>query len=243
MELSVCILTKNSEATLPHTLGSLKPFSEVLLLDTGSTDKTLEMARGFLNLSIYKAPFTGFGPLRNQAADLAKHDWILALDSDEVLSNELQEELQQLKLDPNAIYEIPFHNYYNGKRIRGCGWDPESHIRLYNRKNTSFTNAAVHEGVQTKKLKIIPLKSPIRHTPYRNTSDFLRKMQHYSDLFANERKGRQKSSFSKALLHGFGAFCKSYLLKRGCLIGKEGFIISVYNANTAFYKYLKPSEC
>lgn len=240
--ISVCILTKNSQHSLKETLESVQSFNEVLVLDTGSTDQTIPIAQSFPNVVVFETPFTGFGILRNKVANLAKNDWILALDSDEIISNELREEIASITLDPNNIYEIPFHNFYNGKRIMGCGWHPESHIRLYHRKNATFSEAFLHEGVISISSRIIRLKYPIHHTPYRSTSDFLNKMQLYSNLFANERSGKQASSFWKALIHGFGAFFRSYVLKRGFLIGKEGFIISIYNANVAFYKYLKLAE-
>lgn len=239
---TICILTKNSERSLAATLVSLKRFPEVLLLDTGSTDRTLTIASQFPNVVIHEAPFTGFGELRNKAAALASHDWILALDSDEILSPLLQEELQALTPLPERIYEIEFRNYYNGKRILGCGWHPESHIRLYHRRRTHFSETAVHEGVITNKLNIQRLRHPIDHTPYRSISDFLAKMQLYSDLFAKEHRGVRQASFSTALVHAIAAFFKSYFLQRGLFLGAEGFIISSYNAATAFYKYLKLRE-
>lgn len=239
-DFTVCMLTKNSRRSLPASLASLSAAAEVVILDTGSTDDTLALAKSFRNTIVHETSFTGFGELRNRAAELAKHDWILALDSDEELSPPLALELQSLSFDPTSVYEIDFKNFYNGKQIRGCGWHPERHIRLYNRKTARFSELAVHEGVIGYK-KVVRLRHAIHHTPYRSISDFLSKMQLYSDLFALQNRGKQ-SSFSKALWHGFGAFCKSYLLKRGLFLGPEGFIISSYNAMTAFYKYLKLLE-
>jgi glycosyltransferase involved in cell wall biosynthesis len=238
---SVCMLTKNSARTIVATLKSLADFEEVLILDTGSTDATLILAKGFPNVVIHETPFTGFGELRNRAADLAKNDWILALDSDEVLSPALAREIHSLSLNPECVYEIDFKNFYNGKQILGCGWHPESHIRLYHRLHTRFSDAALHEGI-LKKGSVVRLEHPISHTPYLTISDFLLKMQRYSDLFAEEYRGKRSSSFGKALWHGFGAFSKSYLLKRGIFLRAEGFIISSYNGMTAFYKYLKLAE-
>ena len=238
--ISVCILTKNSEKTIEKTLNSCKTFSEVILLDTGSSDLTLSIARNYPNVSVYKRPFSGFGELRNHLATLASNDWILALDSDEEVSPELIEEFTSLSLDSRFVYSIPRKNFLNKKWIRGCGWWPDRVKRLYNRKKTKFNHAMVHESLEES--KTILLKHPLFHTPYRSTEEFLAKMQHYSSLFAEQYKGKRKSSFKKALGHGFFAFFKSYLLKRGFLDGKEGFIISLYNANTAFYKYLKLYE-
>ena len=241
--ISVCILTKNSERSLAGTLTALRRFDEIIVLDTGSNDQTPAIAQTFPNTVVHHALFTEFGPLRNQASEIAKNDWILTIDSDEVLSPDLEKEILSLSLDPCCIYEIDFWNYYNGKRIFGCGWHPERHIRLYHRRSTKFCNSSIHEGlIQEPSLKIIRLKHPIYHIPYRSVHDFISKMQLYSDLFAKQYQGKRQSSFSKALGHALGALLKSYFLKRGFLLGKEGVIISWYNANVAFYKYLKLAE-
>jgi len=240
--ISACILTKNSERTLSATLQTLSGFPEIILYDTGSTDRTLEIARSFLNVRILQGVLDGFGPTRNRLTQEASHDWILALDSDERLSEELQQELRLFQGDPRCVYEIDFRNYYRGKWIKGCGWHPERHVRLYNRTSTSFSNVYVHESVLTKELRTVRLKHPIHHTPYLSVSDFLAKMQHYSDLFAKEHSQKRPSSVRKAVVHGVGAFLKSYLLKRGLWMGQEGLMISLYNANTAFYKYMKLAE-
>ena len=238
--ISICMLTKNAAATLAATLDSVKTFPEVILLDTGSTDQTLAIAQKYPNVKIFHTAFTGFGDLRNQAAELAQHDWIFALDSDEVVSAELLEELAGLCLDPGVAYKIPRHNFYRGKRIRGCGWDPESVARLYHRGKVRFVPLQVHESLEAGASSV--LRAPLLHTPYRSTQDFLAKMQHYSTLFAEEYRGKRKSSFAKAFFHGFFAFVRSYVVRRGFLDGEEGFIISLYNANTTFYKYLKLKE-
>lgn len=241
--LSITILTKNSEETLEATLDSVREFPEVILLDTGSTDSTLEIAKKFPNVRVFHAPFQGFGPTHNQASSLATYDFILSLDSDEVLTNELADEIRSLSLDPNAIYAIPRNNYFKGKHIKGCsGWYPDFVIRIYNRKSTSFDDAAVHEKIVQGPLTKIVLKNPMNHVPYRKIEDFLHKMQTYTTLFAEQNKGRKKSSVGKAILHALACFLKSYLFKKGFLFGYEGFFISLYNGHTAFYKYIKLLE-
>lgn len=238
--ISVCILTKNAAATLKATLDSVRTFDDVVLLDNGSTDETLTIAKTFPNVQIHTSPFIGFGPLRNKAAQFARHDWILSLDSDEVLSEPLIEELKKIELKSEISYLFPRHNYYNKKRIRGCGWDPERIARLYNRKTAKFSLSQVHEKLESD--HFVHLHSPILHTPYRSTADFLAKMQHYSTLFAEQYRGKRRSSFAIAIAHGIYAFFRSYILKRGLFCGREGFLISLYNANTTFYKYLKLAE-
>ncbi|MBU6382942.1 MAG: glycosyltransferase family 2 protein [Verrucomicrobia bacterium] len=238
--ISVCILTKNASATLRETLESVRIFDEVIVLDNGSTDDTLQIAEGFPNVKVHTFPFIGFGPLRNEAAQFAKNDWILVLDSDEVLSPELMAELKGLQLNPTQTYSVPRHNYYNNKRIKGCGWGSEQIARLYHRQFAKYSPSQVHERLEA--THVTPLKSPILHTPYRSTADFLAKMQQYSTLFAEQYRGKKRSSFAIALMHALFAFFRSYILKRGLFCGREGFLISVYNANTALYKYLKLAE-
>ncbi len=240
--VSVTILTKQSEDTLEKVLTSVRDFDEVILLDTGSSDNTLEIGKKFKNVTIKTSPFIGFGPLHNLAISYASNSWILSLDADEVLSEDLKDEILNLKLDPKCLYSIPFHNYFKGKWIKGCGWYPDRHIRLFHKEKTRFSEDAVHEKILIKELQEVKLNSPIFHYSYRTMSDFLRKMEFYTTLFAEQNIGKKKSSFSKALTHGFFAFIKSYLLKRGIFDGKEGYIISVYNAQTAYYKYLKLCE-
>lgn len=239
MKLSVTILVKNAAKTLKETLASCAAFEEVILLDTGSTDSSFAIAREFPNVSIHSAKFLGFGPTHNLATSLASNDWILSIDADEVLSKELIQEMRDAKLEKGSVYSLLRENYFNGKKIEWCGWQKERCVRLYNRTQTKFTDAFVHESVITLGLKIIPLKGALKHTPYATISDFLRKMEHYSTLFAEERMGKKKSSPLIALWHGMGAFFKSYIIKKGFLGGYEGYLISLYNGHTAFYKYLK----
>lgn len=241
--ITVTILTKNCQDTLAATLESVKDFAEVLLFDTGSTDSTLFIASKYPNVRVVEGMFSGFGPTHNQASSLATYDWILSLDSDEVLSSSLIEEIKNLRLDTSCVYQIQRKNYFNGKWIRWCGgWHPDWVVRLYHRHATHFTDASVHEHIMTDGLQVHSLHFPVLHTPYRQMSDFLAKMQMYSTLFAEQNQGKKSSSFFKAIYHGWFAFFKSYILKKGFLGGKEGFIISIYNGHTTFYKYLKLSE-
>lgn len=237
--IGVTILAKNSARHLSQVLEALRSFDEVLVYDTGSTDDTLKIAQRFSNVRVIQGAFQGFGATHNEASSLARYDWILSIDSDEVVTSQLIQEIRQLTLDPGKVYSVSRHNYYNERWIRWCGWHPDRVVRLYNRKATRFADVQVHEAVETMGLEVVSLRAPLNHYPYFCTADFLAKMQSYSDLFAKQYAGKRKSSVIKAVLHAFFAFFKSYILKRGILGGREGFIISVYNANTAFYKYLK----
>ena len=240
--ISVTILTKNSRRYLKEVLDALRSFDEVVIYDTGSTDDTLDIAEHFPNVKIYQGPLIGFGPTHNIASHQAKNDWILSIDSDEVPSPEMVQTIHSLELDPRNVYSFPRHNYYKGQWIRGCGWYPDRQIRLYNRLETSFSHDQVHETVLTKNKKHIPLKTALKHYSYDSVTDFLQKMQNYSDLFAIQHAGKKYSSPLKALGHASFAFFKSYILKRGFLEGYAGFLISSYNAHTTLYKYFKLYE-
>jgi glycosyltransferase involved in cell wall biosynthesis len=237
--ISVTILVKNGERKLNEVLSALLVFDDIILYDTGSSDATLRIASQFPNVTVYQEKFIGFGPCHNAAAQLAKHDWILSIDADEVLSQQLAHEISHLTLECGTVYALPFKNYYNGKQIKWCGWYPEQHIRLYNKKETAFSEAMVHEGVVQTGLKVATLTSAVYHYPYNSISDFLIKMERYSTLFAEQHHLKRKSSPLIALGHGLAAFFKSFILKKGVLGGYEGFLISTYNGHTAFYKYMK----
>ncbi len=241
--ISVQILTKNSEKTLAATLQSVSSFPEVIVLDTGSTDETLKICEQFSNVSLQQSQFNGFGPLRNYASSLSSYDWILSVDSDEIASEGLYREISNLPLEREAVYSFQRNNYFNHKKIRCCaGWYPDTVVRLYHRGTTSFSNDAIHEKVISEGMKIIPLRSTLQHTPYHSISDFLNKMERYSSLFAFQYHNKKKSSLFKALFHGSTAFFKNYFFKKGVLGGKEGLIISLYNAGVTYYKYLKLAE-
>lgn len=242
MNISVTILTKNSQKYLEEVLTSLQDFEEVLLFDNGSADKTFEIAARFPNVRIVQGSFEGFGPTHNKASALAKWDWILSIDSDEVVTPEMAGEIAATSLDPGAVYSFPRHNYFNGTFIKWCGWYPDRQIKLYNRTRTRFTDAHVHESIIAEGMKRVECSCPLLHYSYDTHADFLAKMQSYSDLFARQNCGKRRSSPWKAVWHGIGAFLRAYIVKRGFLGGYEGFVISIYNGNTAFYKYLKLYE-
>jgi len=239
LPISAIVLTRNSAKTLANTLKSLKDLKEIIVLDTGSTDASKEIAKSFANTRLYEHSFSGFGAARLLAMEYASFPWVLSIDSDEILSQKALEELLAKKLTLTKVYSFPFHNYFNGRFIQCCGWYPDRHIRLFPKDKARFSSDFVHEKVLYEGLEEEKLSSPIEHYSYGQISDFLDKMQRYSSLFAKQNQYKQPSSLGKALWHGCFAFFKSYILKRGFLGGQEGFIISLYNSQTAYYKYLK----
>lgn len=242
--ISVTILTRNNQATLADVLRAVEWCDEVIVLDTGSTDATLSIAAQFRNVSMHQlsGAFPGFGKVRQLAVSLARHDWILSVDSDEVVSPALREEIAALPLDPHTVYTLPFENYFNGKHITTCGWAPDRHERLFNRRVTNFCGSAVHERVDTSRTRVVALRGAIRHYSYRSMDDFVAKMGAYSRLFARQNAGRKRSGPVKAVARSGWAFLKSYVLERGMLQGTEGLVISAYKAQTVFWKYMMLHE-
>jgi glycosyltransferase involved in cell wall biosynthesis len=244
MKISATILTKNSEKYIEKVLKSLEWCDEVVVLDSGSTDATLDIARSFANCRVHvlEGEFLGFGLMHQKMSALAKNDWILSVDSDEVVSDELKAELQNLAADKNSVYMIPSKNYFNGKHIYSCGWYPDYKARFFNKSVTDFNAEAVHENVVLEGRSVVYLKSAFLHYSYDGVDDFLKKMHLYSSLFARQNVGKKSASPAKAVLRALWAFIKTYILKGGIRQGYEGFVISAYNAQTTFWKYIKLYE-
>jgi glycosyltransferase involved in cell wall biosynthesis len=234
------MLAKNGERLIADALAALDWCDEVLVLDTGSTDDTCRIAASFANVRLVRleGPFPGFGPAHGRAAALARNDWILSVDCDEIVSGELAEEISSLDLDPGCVYAMPFDNYFNRRLIRSCGWHPESHERLFNRRATGFCGSKVHERILSDGLATVRLRNPIRHYSYDSLRDFLRKMNDYSTLFAEQNAGGRRSGPGKAVARSAWAFLKSFILQKGMFQGYEGLVISAYKAQTVFWKYL-----
>lgn len=241
-KISVQVLTHNCEDTLSEVLQSLSAFSEIVIIDTGSTDNTLSIAAQFPKVCIYQTEFKGFGSTRNEGATHCSHDWIFAVDADEIVSNELCMQILYGTLNPGLVYSVRRRNYFNGKEIKCTHWGNDFVLRLYHKKNTQFSTDRVHERVLTQNNNIRKLKGHLTHVPYRSISDFLRKMECYSSLYAEQYQGKKGSSLGKAIWKGVFTFLKNYFIQRGCLGGGEGFVLSLYNAQTTYYKYLKLAE-
>lgn len=241
-KISVTILAKNAQKTLFECLKSVERFDEVILLDNKSSDDTLKIAREFGNVKVYQSEFIGFGALKNLAISYAKNDWILSLDSDEVLEEGLIEELENISLIEGEFYSILRKNYYQGEWIKGCGWHPDWVKRIFNKNAIRFDDALVHEGLKIpKEYKEVRLKGCIKHYSFENVAHLVDKMQRYSSLWA-EQNTHRTTSILDINLRTFWTFIRNYLLKRGFLYGYKGFVISVCNALGVFFKYMKLYE-
>ncbi len=241
-DISVVMITKNAERKLEQCLISLSAFDEVVIYDNGSTDKTLEIAKSFENVKVFEGEFFGFGETKKYASTLASHDWVFSLDADEVMSVELVKELQSKTLHADTCYEVRRDNYYRGKHVKCCGWYPEYIVRLYHRTKTNFSDAKVHETIQTKSMKIEKLLHPIRHYSFDSVADFLVKIQSYSEIYANDKQGKKQVSVLAGVGRGLFAFIKSYFFRKGIFCGFEGFTIAFFHGLGTTVKYIKLHE-
>jgi len=240
--ITVVMIVKNAETTIGDTLESLKGFAEVVVYENGSTDNTAAIAKSFSNVKLIEGTFIGFGETKNIAASFAHNNWIFSIDSDEVMSSELYNNLLTLNLDENNIYTITRVNYYQENIIKCCGWKSDILARLYNKNKTSFNNNRVHESIKINKFNLISIMGILKHHPYSSIDDFISKTQHYSTLFAQEHRGKKSSSPLKAILNSIYTFIKAYIFKRGFLNGYAGLLISFTHASSNFYKYMKLYE-
>ncbi|MDF1874425.1 glycosyltransferase family 2 protein [Sulfurimonas sp. SAG-AH-194-I05] len=239
--ISCVIIVKNGQNTIKNTLDSLTDFTEVVVYDNGSTDKTIEIVKDYSNVTIIQGVFLGFGPTKNKAISFTKNAWVLSLDADEVLSVEFLSNLKNLVLNEACIYTILRTNYYKESEIKYC-WGNDIIVRLFNKNSTSFTNEKVHEKVIEKDYKVDLLEGAVRHYPYSTVSDFIVKLDSYSTIFALDNVGKKKSSPLKAILNALFSFIKTYFFKRGFLDGYAGLIIAFSHMATNFYKYMKLYE-
>ncbi|AUI65361.1 MULTISPECIES: glycosyltransferase [Glaesserella] len=244
LPISVTMLVKNAEKYLAQSLQSLVDFAEIIILDNGSTDRSLEIAAQFDNVKIHHHEFIGFGPMKNLAAELASYDWIINVDSDEIFSQALIEEIKQIDLnDTQKVYAILRINHYRGKPIKTCGWYPDYVKRLYHRTTVRFNDKQVHESlIIPEQIALVRLKQHFLHYSFDGAEGLINKMQQYTSLFAQQQQFRKRASIWSAISHGLSAFFKNYLLKRGILSGRDGFVISFANACGAYYKYVKLAE-
>ena len=244
LPISVTMPVKNAEKYLAQSLAALSGFAEVIVLDNGSSDATMEIAAGFANVRLHQSPFIGFGPLKNLAASLAEHDWILNIDSDEIVLPELAAEIAALTLDENTVYSLPRLNHYCGRPIRSCGWSPDYVLRLYHRGRVRYNDRRVHESLALpENTAIVRLRQELLHYSFDGVSELVeKKVQRYTDLFAEQQQFKQRTALLSAIGHGAAAFVKSYLFRGGWRDGATGWVISAAQAQGSYYKYVKLAE-
>jgi len=237
--LSVIIITKNEAEIIGRCLESVKWADEIIVVDSGSTDDTVNICRRYTD-KIVVTDWPGFGPQKNRALAMATGNWVLSIDADEEVTPALAEEIRTCLAAPtSAGYTLARLSSYCGRFMKHSGWWPDPVLRLFKRETGTFTDARVHERVIVDG-PVHALNETLLHHSYRSLDQVLNKVNHYSheSALALKAKGR-RAGLSTAIGHGLWTFFRTYFLKRGFLDGREGFILAVSNAEGTYYRYLK----
>jgi len=232
-KLSIIILTKNNENTISYALESSKFADEIIVIDSGSSDKTLDIVKSF-DVRLIEQEWLGYSKQKQLGVDLAKNDWVLVLDSDEEITNALKIEIENTLVNPKKDgYYVPRKNIYFGKMLN-YGLYPDRHIRLFNKTKGSFNGRDVHESVKING-KVGYLKNHMIHYAYTTIDECIDKFNEYSTLGA-------KNNLFKRLISPYWIFFKMYILKLGFLDGWHGFITAKLYKEYTFWKYTKADK-
>jgi glycosyltransferase involved in cell wall biosynthesis len=240
--LSVILITRNEEANLADCLASLEGIAQqIVVVDTNSSDRTLEIAKSYGAAIAQPPDWPGFGPQKNRALDLATGEWVLSLDADERLTPALKSEIVTAIHHSAHVdcFAIPRLSWYCGRFIRHSGWNPDYVDRLFKRGSARFSDDLVHERLITSG-QVAKLENPMLHYSFMNYSQVLQKIDRYSTASAEQAFAKGKTSTPlKAVLHGAWSFFRTYFLRAGFLDGPQGFTLAMSNAPGTYYRYVK----
>mgnify|MGYP001149235142 CR=1 FL=1 len=240
MTLSVIVITKNEARHIGDCLDSVSFADEIIVVDSGSTDATREIAQAKGAKVHVTDDWPGFGPQKNRALDLATQEWVLSIDADERVTPELAEAIGRALANPSAqAYKIARLSNFCGRWIRHSGWWPDHVLRLFKRGSARFTDAAVHESVQASGAVAV-LDGHFLHYPYADLESMIAKVNRYSTDAAAMMHARGKTTSVPGVLgHAFWTFVRIYIIRRGFLDGREGVILAVTAAAGSFFRYSK----
>ena len=244
-KISACIITFNDEHTVEWSISSVRWADEIVVVDTGSTDRTIQIAQSLGARIVNTEPFAGFGVMRNRAIEHCSNEWVLSLDSDEHCTQAVRDEIVATLAGTPAhdAYYILRYNYFMGRWIKGSGYYRDHRTpQLFRKSCLRYTPSLSHEAHELKSDQPVgTLKSPILHFPFSRLEEVLNKANLYSSLGAEAMAGRRVSMWS-ALGHGVWAFLRMYVVRCGFVDGWAGFIIALSNFEGTFYRYAKAYE-
>lgn len=243
--LSVAIITLNEEANLPRTLASIAWADQIVVVDAGSTDQTVDVAWS-AGAQVFPELWKGFAAQKNSAISHCTGDWILSLDADEEVSSALSAEIQTLLADDPACdaYSLPRHNFFLGRPLRHGGFYPDRKLRLFRRGAARFPERAVHETLACSG-KVGQVQNHLLHHAYPTLTSYIDHMNRYSTLGAEilVQRGRRSRGFAAFAWNVVAAprlnFLYNYVLRLGFLDGREGLLMHLYHANYTSWKYAK----
>ena len=242
-KLSVIVITKNEAANIRDCLQSAAFADQIVVLDSGSTDATVGIAKE-LGAQVYQiSDWPGFGIQKNRALQHATGQWVLSIDADERIPQELARViLATIQSGKADAYALARHTQFCGQWIKHCGWTPDYVVRLFKRGTAQFSLDLVHEKLilNNPSASLPRLGPPILHYSYKTSADYWNKLQRYSRDWALQRyRSGQRTSMSRAALSGFAAFIRSYVFRLGFLDGAMGFAVCSMQAQSAFGKYFE----
>ncbi|MEO8330924.1 MAG: glycosyltransferase family 2 protein [Gallionella sp.] len=235
--ISIIIITKNEAANIRACLESVKWADEIIVVDSGSSDATVEICKEF-GAQVHVTDWPGFGAQKNRALSYATNDWVFSIDADERMTAELRTEIERSIREGNAQgYFCPRLSQFCGKFIHHSGWYPDYVLRLFKRDSGRFSDHLVHESVLVNGATV-KLKNPLLHYSYLTEADVQRKIEQYSMAAAKQmyQSGKRATPFD-APLRSAWAFIRTYLLRQGFMDGVAGWRIARMNAATTFLKY------
>jgi glycosyltransferase involved in cell wall biosynthesis len=239
--IAAIVITKDEERNIAACLECLKWVDEMIVVDAESSDRTVELAKAYTP-KVFVRVWPGYGPQKNFAMTHATTDWILIVDADERVSNELRGEIEAVLKEsgPAVAYRIPRRNFYYGTWIRGAGQYPDRQLRLVRRGQGRYNDLPIHEHLQVEGL-IGDLQGHLDHHSYPTVLAHELKVGRYSTLSAQERTnaGHAEVSPLNLLLNPLWAFTKIYVLRGGYRNGMHGFLFSAFSAAHVLFKYAK----
>ena len=240
MTLSVIIIAKNEADNIRRCLESVAFADEIILLDSGSTDDTVAIARRYTS-RVYETDWQGYGVQKQRALAYATGDWVLNLDADEFVTPELKTIiLSAIKKPMVDAYRVPIRMFFYGKPQRFCS-SPKRHVRLFKREGARYSDDLVHEKIiLPENVKIQQIKLPILHHSFRDIRHALHKLNLYSSYSAKIALSRQKNmSLSKTISSTLWMFFRTYILQGGFLNGRAGLFFALYHAQGSWYRGMK----
>lgn len=244
MKISATIITLNEEKNIGACLASLGFVDEIIVVDSGSTDRTEAICASNPLVRFFRQVWLGYGPQKNFALSLASHEWVLSIDADEIVPSDLADEIcASIKTDDGcAGFYLKRKNMYKNQWIRHGGWWPDIILRLFQKDKGHFSNRRVHESVEVDGLTR-SLQAALEHYSYKGPEDFILKMHSYAMAGACQMQDEGKTGGAvRAVIRAGAAFIKGYILKRGFLDGRAGLLIAASGALGVFYKIIKLSE-
>ena len=238
--VSVVVITHDEAPNIDAALASVAWADEIVVIDSGSGDDTVERAKRYTD-RVFHHDWLGYGPQKDHATSVATYDWVFSLDADERVSHELASEIKTLLATEPLYrgYRMPRATRYQGHWIRTTDWYPDYQLRLYDRRVATWGRQLVHESVRVQGA-VGRLQHEIHHYPYQDFSAHLATIDRYTSLAARQlRDNGRRARLLDLAVHPISAFLRNYVLRRGCLQGSIGFIVSVMNAYYVFLKYAK----